>query len=591
MHLTTSKAYWAMSLLLLSQCTADVEKKPWKCNNANLCYMDPNDEPSTPSFESQKDCRLSCGKYGSVWPMPTQECNIAHERVYFDPLKVRFNVVAPNSHTSQFIREANRIFVSNALKECNRNCTLSQSKEILVKATVNSTSLNLDWETDESYSLSLRTTEMATFVDIRAITVFGARHGLETLSNLITGGIGNGLIMVAGARIRDRPMFPHRGLLLDCSRNFIPMRSIKTTLDAMAASKLNVFHWHVADSQSFPLEITRIPELQRFGAYTPEHVYSRTDTQNLIKYAKIRGIRVLVELDGPSHAGMGWQWGPMAGLGNLTVCMNKQPWRSFCYQPPCGQLNPVNDNIYGLLKEVFEDIAEFSAPEETIHMGGDEVFIPCWNETEEIVDKMLKTGYDRSTLSFLKLWADFHSKNLESWDDVNQRLHPNLQVPKSVVIWSSHLTDPSLIAGFLPKERYVIQTWVDSSTTLNRDLLSMGYRIIVSTKDAWYLDHGFWGKTNYYNWQKVYGNHLVREENMLGGEVCMWSEYVDENSLDGRVWPRAGAAAERLWANPKISAMLVEPRFYRYRDRLIARGVRPDAVTPKWCVLREGNCY
>lgn len=106
---------------------------------------------------------MSCGKYGAIWPMPTGTCNIGQERVHFDPWKVRFNVVAPSPASTQFIRETNRIFVSNIIKECLRNCTLEQSKEILVKATVNSTDLTLDWSTDESYQLVIRTTSKMHF--------------------------------------------------------------------------------------------------------------------------------------------------------------------------------------------------------------------------------------------------------------------------------------------------------------------------------------------------------------------------------------------------------------------------------------------
>lgn len=69
--------------------------------------------------------------------------------------------------------------------------------------------------------------------------------------------------MVAGARIRDKPIFKHRGLLLDTARNYLPISAIKRQIDAMAASKLNVFHWHITDSQSFPLQSLRVPQMTR----------------------------------------------------------------------------------------------------------------------------------------------------------------------------------------------------------------------------------------------------------------------------------------------------------------------------------------
>lgn len=87
-------------------------------------------------------------------------------------------------------------------------------------------------------------------VRISGATIFGVRHGLETLGQLITvDPCGVGLMLVKSARIEDRPYYSHRGLLLDTARNYIPVKDIKRTLDGMAASKFNVFHWHISDSQ------------------------------------------------------------------------------------------------------------------------------------------------------------------------------------------------------------------------------------------------------------------------------------------------------------------------------------------------------
>lgn len=95
--------------------------------------------------------------------------------------------------------------------------------------------------------------------------------------------------------------------------------------------------------------------------------------KHLLRYAKVRGIRIILEFDSPAHAGNGWQWGPKEGLGELAVCVNEQPWRKFCIQPPCGQLNPANDNIYEILANLYRDIINVLPKGEVFHMGGDEV--------------------------------------------------------------------------------------------------------------------------------------------------------------------------------------------------------------------------
>ena len=64
-----------------------------------------------------------------------------------------------------------------------------------------------------------------------AQTYFGIRHGLETLSQLITFDADNSLEedlhMPSSVTIKDEPMYPYRGLLLDTSRNYFSIDSIK----------------------------------------------------------------------------------------------------------------------------------------------------------------------------------------------------------------------------------------------------------------------------------------------------------------------------------------------------------------------------
>lgn len=176
--------------------------------------------------------------------------------------------------------------------------------------------ITLNLNTDESYSIDLKYHKEEIVASITAKTFFGARHGLETLSQLIwwddyaNGGC---LKVLKVATVQDRPAFPFRGLMIDTSRNFMPLESLKKVLIGMAANKLNVFHWHLTDSQSFPLILPSIPQLAKFGAYGPEMTYAPEEVSALVDFARVKGIRVILEVDTPAHAGNGWTWGPQEG--------------------------------------------------------------------------------------------------------------------------------------------------------------------------------------------------------------------------------------------------------------------------------------
>ncbi|KAK9891914.1 hypothetical protein WA026_017398 [Henosepilachna vigintioctopunctata] len=528
-------------------------------------------------------CRLSCGEYGSLWPKP-QNLKFSNRNLFvFNPMQITIE------HSPSFDNHISRMVIDTFrtnLEHDYRNCSKCKDKRMRVKIHTESDTTVLDWNTDESYSLKIETLKDNAEVEITSKTIFGARHGLETLSQLMTSYPEEDnsicLAVIKGVTIEDRPFYSHRGLLLDTSRNYLSIATIKKHIRAMATSKMNFLHWHITDAQSFPMETPSVPNMTRYGAYSPSAIYKYEDIKHLIQYGLYHGVRVFLEMDAPAHAGYGWQWGPEAGLGDLTVCLNHQPWRQACIQPPCGQLNPSNHRVYDVLQDIYADIIKLLPSSSIIHMGGDELFIPCWNSTEQIIRYI--GNKPRSMETFLDLWSEFQNEALKRYDKVVG----NKNSP--VILWTSHLTDPQYVERYLNKDRYIIQTWVPNTDNLPEELMKLGYKLIISTKNAWYLDHGFWGTTEYYDWRKVYDNQISNNKLVLGGEVCMWGEYVDDASVLTRTWPRAAAAAERLWSNPVTSSNQADARFYSQRQRLISRGIDADAVGPRWCYLNEGQC-
>ena len=146
---------------------------------------------------------------------------------------------------------------------------------------------------DESYTLEINAENPV----LKSQSVWGALRGLETFSQAVH--INGSCYRVARNHIKDKPRFSFRGFLIDTSRHFIPKRIIFAFLDAMSYSKFNVLHWHIVDDPSFPYKSKKFPSLHQNGAFSPKHVYQEKDVQDIIEYAKLRGIRVMPEFDTP----------------------------------------------------------------------------------------------------------------------------------------------------------------------------------------------------------------------------------------------------------------------------------------------------
>lgn len=260
-----------------------------------------------------------------------------------------------------------------------------------------------------------------------------------------------------------------RGLMLDTSRHYFSVESIKRTLVGMSHSKLNRFHWHITDSQSFPLVSKHYPQLAQYGAYSDREIYTTDDVREIVQFAKVRGIQVIPEIDAPAHAGNGWDWGPKHNLGDLSLCINQQPWSYYCGEPPCGQLNPKNNNTYLILQKLYEELLELAGPLDYFHLGGDEVNLECWQQ-----------HFNESDMR--TLWCDFMQQAYHRLQIANKGV-----APKMAAVWSSGLTNYPCLS----KNSFAVQVWGGSKWPENYQLISAGFNLVISHVDAWYLDCGF----------------------------------------------------------------------------------------------------
>jgi hexosaminidase len=367
---------------------------------------------------------------------------------------------------------------------------------------------------DESYVLDAGDAEAR----IRSATAEGAIHGMATLAQLIQPGPDG--FQVAGVHIEDRPRFPWRGLMLDVCRHWMPVEVVKRNLDAMAAVKLNVLHWHLSEDQAFRVESKRFPRLHQMGSNGD--YYTQAEVRDIVAYARDRGIRVVPEFDVPGHTGA---WFP----GYPELASTPGP---FALGDRSGAvMDPSKESTYTFLDGFVGEMTQLF-PDAYFHIGGDEVNPRAWNQSESIQ-------------AFAKEHGLANPAAIQVY--FNQRLLKIVQkYGKIAVGWDE------ILAPGLPTEA-VIQSWRGQKSLA--DAAAKGYRGILSS--GYYLDH-LRPASYHYGVDPLGGADVAKltpeqTARIMGGEACMWAELIGQETIDSRVWPRMAAIAERLWSARELT--------------------------------------
>ncbi|XP_019496594.1 PREDICTED: beta-hexosaminidase subunit beta [Hipposideros armiger] len=405
---------------------------------------------------------------------------------------------------------------------------------------------------DESYTLLVKGPAAL----LKANRVWGVLRGLETFSQLIYQDP-YGAYTINESTISDSPRFPHRGILIDTARHYLPVNSILKTLDAMAFNKFNVLHWHIVDDQSFPYQSITFPELSNKGSYSLSHVYTPNAIRTVLEYARLRGIRVIPEFDTPGHT---QSWGK-GQKDLLTPCYNKHQSGTF------GPINPIRNTTYSFLSTFFREISVVF-PDQFIHLGGDEVEFYCWESNPDIQYFMKQKGFG----------SDF--KKLESFY-IQKLLDIISTIKKGSIVWQEVFDDKVKL-----QPGTVVQVWKRESYAQEQNVITAaGFPVILSA--PWYLDWISYGQDwiNYYKVEPLdFGGSQEQKKLVIGGEACLWGEYVDATNLTPRLWPRASAVGERLWSQKEIKN--IDDAYKRltiHRCRMVRRGIAAQPLFTGYC--------
>ncbi|WP_157466532.1 beta-N-acetylhexosaminidase [Edaphobacter aggregans] len=401
---------------------------------------------------------------------------------------------------------------------------------------------------NESYTLTATPSK----VTIHAATVVGAMRGLTTLLQLVQ--TDGHTFFVPAVSIDDSPRFRWRGLMIDVGRHFEPVDVIKRNLDAMAAVKLNVFHWHLTEDQGFRIESKLFPKLA--GEGSDGLYYTQDQAREIVAYARARGIRVVPEFDMPGHT-RAWL------VGHPELSSDPGPYtirREFGVEEVA--MDPTKESTYQLLDAFFGEMATIF-PDPYLHLGGDETPGTQWKNSPHVVEFMhehnfktteeLQTYFSQRVLELAKK----HGKHMVGWDEI---LNPALP------------TDA------------IIHSWRGAQSLY--DAAQRGYQGILS--QPYYLDGMKSAEEHYLADPLPASANLTpaQRQLVLGGEVCMWGEHVNQLSIDSRIWPRTAAVAERFWSPESVTDV---DDMYR---RLAVESLRIEAlgltqITHEGAALRE----
>lgn len=366
---------------------------------------------------------------------------------------------------------------------------------------------------------------------------------------------------IRACKVTNAPRYSWRGFMLDESRHFFGKEKVKQYLDIMASLHLNVFHWHLTDTDAWRIEIKRYPKLTVEGAVGNAHdpkapalFYTQEDVKEIVSYAAERHIMVVPEFDMPGHASAICKSYPEISGGG------EGRWKHFTF-------HPCKEETFEFIGNVIDELISLF-PSPYIHIGGDEVHFgnQSWYTDPEIQQ-------------FIKDHKLANEVELEHY--FIRRVSKMLTAKGKITLGWDELVD----AGVSPDNSLVMWWHHDKKYKLVQ-ALEQGYDVVMTPRRPLYADFNQYKKEKYGRVWNGYNPiediltfpqpviHLTQgyEEQVKGIQFSLWTERVpDVKRLDYMVFPRLIAVAESAWTpeSVKNNSLFMEklPTFLEWLDK------------------------
>ena len=422
---------------------------------------------------------------------------------------------------------------------------------------------------DEGYLLEVRSNG----IRISANREAGIFYGYQTLVQMLPPDVlkvAYSTIVLPECTVLDYPRFAWRGVHLDVSRHFFPVKFVKKYIEVMALYKMNKLHFHLTDDHGWRLPSEHYPLLNSVGSWSvdrtdqpwgkaePPHegeratyggYYTREELADLVLYAAERGIEVVPEVEMPGHAGA-----MLAAYPQLS-CNGKPREVAFGPTWPSPVMCAGNDSTLVFLKAVMDELCEIF-PSRYVHIGGDEAFKDAWHQCPKCQRRIQQEHLagEEQLQSWLIAQVEQHlagkGRTIIGWDEIMGVKGGSWSMDAAVADRNPMLGDDA-----------VVMSWRGIKPGM--DVARAGRKTIMCPTEFCYLDY-YQADPRYQpasiggmiTLMKAYefdpaplGTNLHVEANILGGQCNLWTEYINTpQHAEYMLLPRMLAVSECLWS-------------------------------------------